>query len=123
MTRILADLSDEDIKWLDARAVEEGKSRASVLREAVGAYKAQISSNDLGWIDQGFGLWARRGITSVPGAHDVRRQAEWTRPWDEDYEAAYAAAPEAFDDADNKERAHYLALIEAAKTRQAKSAE
>jgi hypothetical protein len=123
MTRILADLSDEDIKWLDARALEEGKSRASVLREAVAAYKAQMSANDIGWIDQGFGLWARRGIAARPNEHDVRRQAEWTRPWDQDYEAVCAAVPEAFDDGDDKERAHYLALMAAAKARQAKSAE
>ena len=40
MTRILADLPDEDIKWLDALAAEQGKSRASILREAVSAYRA-----------------------------------------------------------------------------------
>ena len=34
MTRILADLPDEDIKWLDQLAAEQGKSRASILREA-----------------------------------------------------------------------------------------
>ena len=39
MTRILADLPDEDIKWLDELAAEQGKSRASVLREAVAAYR------------------------------------------------------------------------------------
>ena len=37
MTRILADLPDEDIKWLDQIAAEQGKSRAAVLREAVAA--------------------------------------------------------------------------------------
>ena len=35
MTCILADLPDDDIKWLDARASEQGKSRASVLRDIV----------------------------------------------------------------------------------------
>ena len=35
MTCILADLPDEDIKWLDQLAAEQGKSRAAVLREAV----------------------------------------------------------------------------------------
>lgn len=38
MTHILPDLPDEDIKWLDARAAEQGKSRASVLREVVSWY-------------------------------------------------------------------------------------
>ena len=53
MTRILADLPDDDIKWLDARAAVQGKSRASVLREAVSAYKAETAAaesrlNELG---------------------------------------------------------------------------
>ena len=39
MTRILADLPDDDIKWLDARAAEQGKSRASVLREIIAWYR------------------------------------------------------------------------------------
>ena len=32
MTRILADLPDEDIKWLDQLAAEQGKARPAVLR-------------------------------------------------------------------------------------------
>ena len=42
MTRILADLPDEDIKWLDARAAEPGKSRASVLRENMAWYRSWL---------------------------------------------------------------------------------
>lgn len=57
MTRILADLPDEDIKWLDRLAEEQGKSRAAVLREAVGAFRGGGSAN---WIDRGFGLWRDR---------------------------------------------------------------
>ena len=45
MTRILADLPDDDIKWLDARAAEQGKSRTSVLREIVAWY--------CGWLENG----------------------------------------------------------------------
>ena len=41
MTRILADIPDEDVKWLDAQAQEQGKSRAALLRDAVVSYKAQ----------------------------------------------------------------------------------
>ena len=61
MTRILADLPDDDIQWLDARAAEQGKSRASVLREAVATYKAQspaAGNND--WIARGAGYWKDR---------------------------------------------------------------
>lgn len=123
MARILADLPDEDIKWLDARAAEEGKSRASVLREAVSAYKAQTPSSDADWIEQGFGLWARQGSVRDPGKEEASRQAEWTRPWDDDYDAIRDAAPDAFSIEDEKERAHYLALVQAAKVRQAQQPE
>ncbi|GAA4772201.1 ribbon-helix-helix protein, CopG family [Novosphingobium ginsenosidimutans] len=61
MTRILADLPEEDIKWLDARAAEQGKSRASVLRDAVSAYKAQSPADgNKDWITRGAGLWKDR---------------------------------------------------------------
>ena len=61
MTRILADLPEEDIKWLDARAAEQGKSRASVLRDAVSAYKAQSpAGGNKDWILRGAGLWKDR---------------------------------------------------------------
>ncbi|EIZ78784.1 CopG-like DNA-binding protein [Novosphingobium sp. Rr 2-17] len=57
MTRILADLPDEDIQWLDVRAAELGQSRASVLREAVMAYRAEFSQD---WIRRGAGYWKDR---------------------------------------------------------------
>ena len=61
MTRILADLPDEDIKWLDQLAAEQGKSRASVLREAVRAYKAQSpGEGNKSWIQRGRGYWKDR---------------------------------------------------------------
>ena len=61
MTRILADLPEEDIKWLDARAAEQGKSRASVLRDAVSVYKAQSPADgNKDWIARGAGLWKDR---------------------------------------------------------------
>ena len=61
MTRILADLPEEDIKWLDQLANEQGKSRASVLREAVSAYKAQAPTDgNKSWIERGRGYWKDR---------------------------------------------------------------
>lgn len=107
MTRILADLPDEDIKWLDRLAAEQGKSRASVLREAVAAYRAETPPD---WLDVGFGAWARHGISIDPHEYERRRRAEWTRPWDDDYEEVRAESPECFTEEDDKERAHYLAL-------------
>ena len=62
MARILLDLPDDDIKWLDRLADEQGKSRAALLREAVSAYRVGRSAN---WLELGFGLWRQRG--------DIRR--------------------------------------------------
>ena len=119
MTRILADLPDEDIEWLDQIAAEQGKSRASVLREAVAAYRGEESKD---WLEAGFGLWARHGITFDPAEYDRQRRAEWTRPWDDDYEQVRAESPEMFTPEDDKERAHYLALAKKAAARRKKSA-
>lgn len=82
MTRILADLPDEDIKWLDARAAEEGKSRAAVLREAVSKYKAQPAPKDNDWIERYAGLWADRD--DIPdGVEYQRAMREDRRPYDD----------------------------------------
>lgn len=111
MTRILVDLPDEDIENLDRYAREQGKSRAAVLREAVSAYNAQPALNDLGWIDQGFGLWARHSITDDMRDYDRKRRAEWTRPWDDDYEDVRAESPDMFDAEDDRQRQIYLDMI------------
>jgi len=113
MARILADLPDDDLKWLDQRAAAQGKSRASVLREAVATYKAQ-SWDEIDALRAGFGLWARHGVGIDPHEHDRQRRAEWTRSWDDDYEEIRAESPDLFDDYDDRERAHYLALVKAA---------
>lgn len=55
--RFLADIPDEDVKWLDMLAAEQGKSRAAVLREAVAAYRTEAGQD---WIDQAFGIWKDR---------------------------------------------------------------
>jgi len=122
MPRILADLPNDDIKWLDQRAAEQGKSRASLLREAVASYKAQSPSGGNHGLEAGFGLWARHGISVDPREYDRRRRAEWTRPWDDDYEEVRAESPECFTDEDDKERAHYLALTKAAASKRNKNA-
>ena len=69
MTRILADLPDEDIRWLDRLAEEQGKSRAAILREAVSAYRAK----DKDWLEKGDELLRaqidnlRRRLTLIRG--------------------------------------------------------
>ena len=100
MTRILADLPDEDIKWLDQLAAEQGKSRASVLREAVSAYRPQ-APND--WIDQGFGAWKDRGDIGDSVEWQRRERASWTRPWDDDYPDVRAEFPDLFNEDDDRE--------------------
>lgn len=57
MSRILADLPDDDIEWLDRIAAESGRSRAAVLREAVTALRAA----NVDWLERGFGLWTVHG--------------------------------------------------------------
>ena len=110
MTRILADLPDEDIKWLDQLAAEQGKSRASVLREAVAAYRSQ-SDADMTWLEKGFGLWARHGVDYDPHEYERKRRAEWTRYWDDDYEEVRAESPDMFDEEDDRQRQIYLDMV------------
>src|SRR3546814_17853620 len=90
MTRILADLPDEDIKWLDQLAAEQGKSRAAVLREAVAAYRPQ---GPLDWLEAGFGAWPRHGVATDPAAHEPQRTAARARPRDDGYESVRHGPP------------------------------
>lgn len=120
MPRILADLPEDDIKWLDQLAAEQGKSRAQVLREAVAGYRAQPAADDTSWIDQAFGLWARHGVDCDPHEYDRKRRAEWTRYWDDDYEEVRAESPEMFDAEDDRQRQIYLDMI-AGKYRETKA--
>lgn len=55
--RTLIDLPEDDIRWLDARAGDEKKSRAALVREAVAAFRAE-PNND--WIRRGYGYWKDR---------------------------------------------------------------
>jgi predicted transcriptional regulator len=59
--RILADLSEEDVRWLDALAVQRGQSRAAMLREAVTAFRE--ASREAG-IERYFGIWRDRANES-----------------------------------------------------------
>jgi hypothetical protein len=81
MTRILADLPDADIKWLDRLAAEQGKSRAAVLREAVKVYQVH-KGDDRSWIERGYGYWADR--EDIPDGVDYQRaMREDRRPYDD----------------------------------------
>lgn len=108
MTRILADLPDDDIRWLDRMASEQGKSRAAVLREAVSAYRAEGSQD---WIDRGFGAWKARAETEDSVDWQRRERAAWTRPWDDDYEQIRAEFPDLFDAEDDRQRQIHRDMI------------
>ena len=108
MTRILAVLPDDDIKWLDARAAEQGKSRASVLREAVQSYRAE-TPND--WIEAGFGAWKHRTDIGDSVEWQRRERAANTRPWDFDYEEVRAEFPDLFDAEDDREHELHKAWL------------
>jgi hypothetical protein len=111
MTRILADLPDDEIKRLDQLAAEQGKSRAAVLRDAVAAYRPQGAGGELAWLDAGFGLWARHGVDYDPHEYERKRRAEWTRYWDDDYEEVRAESPDMFDAEDDRQRQIYLDMV------------
>lgn len=120
MKRILADLPDEDIAWLDAKAIEDNRSRASIVREAVASYRAQSPKpGNKDWLEAGFGLWARHGVAYDPHENDRLRRAEWTRYWDDDYEEVRAESPDCFDEEDDRQRQIYLDMV-AGKMPQAK---
>ena len=70
MTRILADIPDDDLERLDAVAARDKRSRAAALREAVKFYLVQ-KGDDRSWIDRGFGLWADR--TDIPDGVEYQR--------------------------------------------------
>jgi hypothetical protein len=42
MPRILADLPDDDIKWLDQLAADQGKSRGAILSMIIRWYRQHI---------------------------------------------------------------------------------
>lgn len=80
MTRILADLPDEDIAKLDALAAKCNKSRAAAIRDAVKAYLVQNADND--WIRRGAGYW--KGRTDIGDAVEYQRAMREDRtPYDE----------------------------------------
>ena len=109
--RTLISLPDDDVRWLDEKASREGRSRAAVVREAVSALRqADRPPDDMAWLNDAFGVWARIGISVDPAEYDRKRRAESTRPWDDDYEEVRAESPDCFTEEDDREREHYLAL-------------
>ncbi len=114
--RTLVDIPEDDIRWLDDRATEQGKSRAAIVREAVSAYRAdaagetaeEASARSLAAIEAGFGAWVGHTDITDSVAWQRRERASWTRPWDDDYEEVKAEFPDLFTEQDDRERHIYL---------------
>jgi hypothetical protein len=104
--RTIVDIPDEDIRWLDHRAAETGKSRTALVREAVAALRADA---DLDWVERAAGLWKDRADVGDAVEWQRRERALSTRPWDPDYEEVKAEFPDLFDEYDDRQRALHLA--------------
>ena len=81
MTRILADIPDDDIRKLDALAKAQGKSRAAEIRDAIKLYLVQNDSSK-DWIRKGAGYWKDRD--DIGDAVEYQRaMREDRRPYDD----------------------------------------
>lgn len=74
--RVLIDLPDDDIDWLDRKAAELGKSRAALVRQVVATYRADAGKHG---IERFFGLW--KGRKDVEDGLQFQSQArdDWDR--------------------------------------------
>jgi hypothetical protein len=104
--RTIVDIPEEDIRWLDQKASEVGKSRTALVREAVAALRAEA---DLDWIRRGAGLWKNSDRTEDAVEWQRRERASWSRAGDSDYEEVKAEYPDLFDEQDDREHAMHLA--------------
>lgn len=112
MDRILADLPEEAVKWLDETVVALGRSRDSLLEEAVAFFRGPSEPiKDQAWLEAGFGLWKDRTDIGDAVEWQRRERASWTRPWDDDYEDVKAEFPDLFDEEDDRQRQIHLDLV------------
>lgn len=112
MTRVLADLPDEDIKWLDETAIALGRSRESLIGEAVAFFRGSPDADkNREWLEAGFGLWKDRTDIGDAVEWQRRERASSTRPWDDDYEKVKAEFPDLFDEYDDRQRQIYLDML------------
>jgi len=74
--RVLVDLPDDDIDWLDRKAAEAGKSRAALVREVVAQYRAEAGKHG---IERFFGAWKARKDISDGLEYQKRAREDWAR--------------------------------------------
>ena len=113
-SRVLIALGDERTARLDALAGRQGQSRSALIRRAVDQLiDAENGERErrLAALQAGFGLWAKHGLVIDPREYERRRRAEWTRPWDDDFEEVRAESPDLFDAEDDRQRRIYLDMV------------
>ena len=74
--RVLIDLPDDDIDWLDRKAAEAGMSRAALVREVVAAYRAEAGKQG---IERFFGAWKARKDVGDGLKFQKRSRDDWAR--------------------------------------------
>ncbi len=112
MTRVVVDLPEEDAKWLNETATVLGRSRASLVREAVAFFRGNPKPDkDLAWLEAGFGLWKDRTDIGDAVEWQRRERASWTRPWDPDHEEVKAEFPDLFDEEADRQRQIHLDML------------
>lgn len=72
--RTLVDLPEPQVRRLDVRARSAGRSRASLIREAVDKY---LGAEDVLSLDQVFGLWGDHVVDGLDYQRRIR--PEWDR--------------------------------------------
>lgn len=77
--RTLVDIPEDDLKWLDRKAADEGRSRAAIVREAVAEFRAATGKRG---IQRYFGLWKNREDVSDGLEYQRKMRGEWEREWD-----------------------------------------
>jgi metal-responsive CopG/Arc/MetJ family transcriptional regulator len=70
--RILVDIGDTQVQALDAMSKQGKRSRAALIRDAVGEYLARRRSQQP---SDAFGLWAEQKIDGL--AYQEKIRAEW----------------------------------------------
>jgi uncharacterized protein (DUF3820 family) len=74
--RVLIDVPDEDLDWLDRKAAEHGKSRAALVRGAIAEYRAEKGKEGL---ERFFGIWRDRKDLGDGLQHQRRMRDDWDR--------------------------------------------
>lgn len=72
--RTVIDVPDEVVKALDCESSAKSRSRASIIREALTKYAAELDRPNM---EAAFGIWSKRSKDGVDYQDDIR--SEWDR--------------------------------------------